>query len=203
MQVVRAHFRPEFLNRVDEIILFNRLRREDMGAIVDIQVKRLQKLLEDRKITLRLDAKARDWLAAKGYDPTYGARPLKRVMQKELQDTLAERLLAGEIIDGATSKFRPTPRASSSTASRRIATRRRRCCERWGTRNKTAHCHSRQAAGLTGNPAQIPGFIMALDSRSRFAPRERHLTPAALSSGSACPPRADRVRVRCGGALRR
>jgi ATP-dependent Clp protease ATP-binding subunit ClpB len=101
MQVVRAHFRPEFLNRVDEIILFNRLRREDMGAIVDIQVKRLQKLLEDRKITLRLDSKARDWLAAKGYDPTYGARPLKRVMQKELQDSLAERLLAGEIIDGA------------------------------------------------------------------------------------------------------
>ena len=102
MQVVRAHFRPEFLNRVDEIILFNRLRREDMGAIVDIQVKRLQKLLEDRKITLHLDSKARDWLAAKGYDPTYGARPLKRVMQKELQDALAERLLAGEIIDGAT-----------------------------------------------------------------------------------------------------
>ena len=101
MQVVRAHFRPEFLNRVDEIILFHRLRREDMGAIVDIQVKRLQKLLEDRKITLRLDAKARDWLAAKGYDPAYGARPLKRVMQKELQDPLAERLLAGEIIDGA------------------------------------------------------------------------------------------------------
>ncbi|MGD9539539.1 ATP-dependent chaperone ClpB [Methylocystis sp.] len=102
MQVVRAHFRPEFLNRVDEIILFNRLQREDMGAIVDIQVKRLQKLLEDRKITLHLDSKARDWLAAKGYDPTYGARPLKRVMQKELQDALAERLLAGEIIDGAT-----------------------------------------------------------------------------------------------------
>ncbi|MGJ0506944.1 MAG: ATP-dependent chaperone ClpB [Methylocystis sp.] len=102
MQVVRAHFRPEFLNRVDEIILFHRLRREDMGAIVDIQVKRLQKLLEDRKITLHLDTKARDWLAAKGYDPAYGARPLKRVMQKELQDALAERLLAGEIVDGAT-----------------------------------------------------------------------------------------------------
>ncbi len=101
MQVVRAHFRPEFLNRVDEIILFHRLAREDMGAIVDIQVKRLQKLLEDRKITLHLDAKARDWLAAKGYDPAYGARPLKRVMQKELQDALAERLLAGEIVDGA------------------------------------------------------------------------------------------------------
>jgi ATP-dependent Clp protease ATP-binding subunit ClpB len=102
MQVVRAHFRPEFLNRVDEIILFHRLRREDMGAIVDIQIKRLQKLLEDRKITLHLDAKAREWLAAKGYDPAYGARPLKRVMQKELQDALAERLLAGEIVDGAT-----------------------------------------------------------------------------------------------------
>ncbi|BDV33610.1 ATP-dependent chaperone ClpB [Methylocystis iwaonis] len=102
MAVVRSHFRPEFLNRVDEIILFHRLRREDMGAIVDIQIKRLQKLLEDRKITLHLDLKARDWLAAKGYDPAYGARPLKRVMQKELQDALAERLLAGDIIDGAT-----------------------------------------------------------------------------------------------------
>ena len=101
MQVVRAHFRPEFLNRVDEIILFHRLRREDMGAIVDIQFARLAKLLEDRKITLEPDAKARDWLAHKGYDPAYGARPLKRVMQKELQDALAERLLAGEIKDGA------------------------------------------------------------------------------------------------------
>jgi ATP-dependent Clp protease ATP-binding subunit ClpB len=101
MQVVRSHFRPEFLNRVDEIILFHRLRREDMGAIVDIQVKRLLKLLEDRKITLHLDAKARDWLANKGYDPAYGARPLKRVLQKELQDALAERILAGDIVDGA------------------------------------------------------------------------------------------------------
>ncbi|PPD46091.1 MAG: ATP-dependent chaperone ClpB [Methylocystis sp.] len=101
MSVVRSHFRPEFLNRVDEIILFHRLRREDMGAIVDIQFKRLQRLLEDRKITLHSDGKARDWLAAKGYDAAYGARPLKRVMQKELQDALAERLLAGEIVDGA------------------------------------------------------------------------------------------------------
>ena len=101
MQVVRAHFRPEFLNRVDEIILFHRLRREDMGAIVDIQFARLAKLLEDRKIVLEPDVKARDWLAARGYDPAYGARPLKRVMQKELQDALAERLLAGEIADGA------------------------------------------------------------------------------------------------------
>ena len=101
MQVVRAHFRPEFLNRVDEIILFHRLRREDMGAIVDIQFARLAKLLEDRKITIEPDAKARDWLAQRGYDPAYGARPLKRVIQKELQDALAERLLAGEIKDGA------------------------------------------------------------------------------------------------------
>ena len=102
MQVVRSHFRPEFLNRIDEIILFHRLRREDMGAIVEIQFKRLQKLLDDRNITLAPDAKARDWLAAKGYDPAYGARPLKRVMQKELQDALAEMMLAGEISDGST-----------------------------------------------------------------------------------------------------
>jgi ATP-dependent Clp protease ATP-binding subunit ClpB len=101
MQVVRSRFRPEFLNRIDEIILFHRLRREDMGAIVDIQFRRLANLLEDRKIVLEPDAKARDWLAARGYDPAYGARPLKRVMQKELQDALAERLLAGEIVDGA------------------------------------------------------------------------------------------------------
>jgi ATP-dependent Clp protease ATP-binding subunit ClpB len=102
MQVVRAHFRPEFLNRVDEIILFHRLRREDMGAIVNIQFGRLQKLLDDRKIALAPDQKARDWLAAKGYDPAYGARPLKRVFQKELQDALAELLLSGEIADGST-----------------------------------------------------------------------------------------------------
>ncbi|MFY9628855.1 MAG: AAA family ATPase, partial [Methylocystis sp.] len=101
MQVVRSHFRPEFLNRVDEIILFHRLRREDMGAIVDIQFGRLSKLLEDRKIVLEPDARARDWLAQRGYDPAYGARPLKRVFQKELQDALAERLLAGAIPDGA------------------------------------------------------------------------------------------------------
>jgi len=102
MAVVRGHFRPEFLNRVDEIILFHRLRREDMGAIVDIQFKRLAKLLEDRKITLALDAKGRQWLADKGYDPAYGARPLKRAIQKSVQDPLAQMLLAGDIADGAT-----------------------------------------------------------------------------------------------------
>jgi ATP-dependent Clp protease ATP-binding subunit ClpB len=105
MSVVRAHFRPEFLNRVDEIILFHRLRREDMGDIVDIQLRRLNRLLEDRKIALSLDAKARLWLAEKGYDPTYGARPLKRVIQKWVQDPLAQLLLAGEIRDGAQVKL--------------------------------------------------------------------------------------------------
>ena len=94
MQVVRAHFRPEFLNRLDDIILFHRLKRSEMGAIVDIQLKRLQKLLDDRKITLDLDESARNWLAAKGYDPVYGARPLKRVIQREVQDPLAEKILA-------------------------------------------------------------------------------------------------------------
>jgi ATP-dependent Clp protease ATP-binding subunit ClpB len=105
MGVVRGHFRPEFLNRVDEIILFHRLRREDMGAIVDIQFKRLQRLLEERKIKLSLEAKGRQWLADKGYDPTYGARPLKRVIQKWVQDPLAQMLLAGEILDGANVKI--------------------------------------------------------------------------------------------------
>jgi ATP-dependent Clp protease ATP-binding subunit ClpB len=100
MAMVRAHFRPEFLNRIDEIILFHRLQKSEMGRIVEIQFGRLQKLLEERKITLTLDAAARDWLAAKGWDPAYGARPLKRVIQRSLQDPLAEMLLAGEIRDG-------------------------------------------------------------------------------------------------------
>jgi ATP-dependent Clp protease ATP-binding subunit ClpB len=100
MADVRAHFRPEFLNRVDEIILFHRLKREHMGRIVDIQVERLQKLLEDRKIAIALDARAREWLAEKGYDPAYGARPLKRVIQKHVQDPLAELILSGQIKDG-------------------------------------------------------------------------------------------------------
>jgi ATP-dependent Clp protease ATP-binding subunit ClpB len=100
MGMVRAHFRPEFLNRVDEIILFHRLQKSEMGRIVEIQFSRLQKLLEDRKITLILDAAARDWLAAKGWDPAYGARPLKRVIQRNLQDPLAEMILAGDVQDG-------------------------------------------------------------------------------------------------------
>ncbi|SFB79479.1 ATP-dependent Clp protease ATP-binding subunit ClpB [Bosea sp. CRIB-10] len=102
MGVVRHAFRPEFLNRIDDIILFHRLRRSDMGAIVDIQMARLAKLLVDRKITLDLSEEARDWLAEKGYDPAYGARPLKRVIQKSVQDPLAELLLSGAIRDGET-----------------------------------------------------------------------------------------------------
>src|SRR5205823_12026748 len=91
---------PEFLNRVDEIILFHRLKKTEMGRIVDIQIARLQKLLDDRKIVIKLDASARDWLADKGWDPAYGARPLKRVIQKSVQDPLAELILAGTIKDG-------------------------------------------------------------------------------------------------------
>jgi len=97
MGEVRSHFRPEFLNRVDEIILFHRLKREEMGAIVDIQLKRLVDLLSERKITLELDDDARDWLANKGYDPVYGARPLKRAIQKYVQDPLAEQILSGQV----------------------------------------------------------------------------------------------------------
>jgi ATP-dependent Clp protease ATP-binding subunit ClpB len=100
MGEVRRAFRPEFLNRVDEIILFHRLKRDNMGSIVDIQIKRLAKLLEERKITIALDAKARDWLADKGYDPAYGARPLKRAIQKAVQDPLAELILSGKVKDG-------------------------------------------------------------------------------------------------------
>ena len=99
---VRTKFRPEFLNRLDEIILFERLKREQMTAIVDIQLERLEALLAERKITLELDDAAKTWLANKGYDPAYGARPLKRVIQRYVQDPLAEMILAGTVLDGQT-----------------------------------------------------------------------------------------------------
>ncbi|MBW8298965.1 MAG: ATP-dependent chaperone ClpB [Hydrogenophaga sp.] len=102
MDVVKASFRPEFLNRVDEIILFHRLRRAEMGTIVDIQLKRLVALLAERKITIDLRPDAREWLADKGYDPVYGARPLKRVIQKFVQDPMAEQILSGAIPDAST-----------------------------------------------------------------------------------------------------
>ncbi|QGY02740.1 ATP-dependent chaperone ClpB [Methylobacterium mesophilicum SR1.6/6] len=109
MGVVRGHFRPEFLNRVDEIILFHRLARSEMGAIVEIQLGRLQRLLDDRKITLEVDEDAKNWLADKGYDPAYGARPLKRVIQKNVQDPLAELVLSGRVHDGETVPVRLGP----------------------------------------------------------------------------------------------
>ena len=102
MEAVRAHFRPEFLNRLDEIIIFDRLAREDMAGIVSIQLGRLEKRLAGRKIGIELDEDARGWLAERGYDPAYGARPLKRVIQKALEDPLAELILGGSISDGET-----------------------------------------------------------------------------------------------------
>ncbi len=102
MEIVRGHFRPEFLNRLDEIILFHRLAQQHMGAIVDIQVARVQKLLADRKVTLTLSDAAREWLGRTGYDPVYGARPLKRAIQRHVQDPLADMILKGEVPDGVT-----------------------------------------------------------------------------------------------------
>jgi len=100
MDAVRAHFRPEFLNRLDETIIFDRLGRGDMGGIVEIQLARLAARLSGRKIALDLDDAAKLWLAEEGYDPVFGARPLKRVLQRALQDPLAEMLLAGDLSEG-------------------------------------------------------------------------------------------------------
>ncbi|MEO1170391.1 MAG: ATP-dependent chaperone ClpB [Pseudomonadota bacterium] len=105
METVRGHFRPEFLNRLDEIILFHRLSQAHMAPIVDIQVARVQKLLDDRKVEIELTDKAREWLGRVGYDPVYGARPLKRAVQKYLQDPLADAILRGDIADGMTVKI--------------------------------------------------------------------------------------------------
>ena len=109
MRAVRDRFRPEFLNRLDEVVLFRRLAREDMASIVDIQLERLRRLLEDRKLRLELDESAREWLAEAGYDPTYGARPLKRVIQRNLQDQLANLLLEGRVSDGDTLRVTAGP----------------------------------------------------------------------------------------------
>ena len=109
MDAVRAAFRPEFLNRLDEILVFRRLSRDDMTGIVDIQLSRLRKLLEDRKIVLEVDDEAKRWLADAGYDPVYGARPLKRAVQRELQNPLAEMILRGEVRDGDIIRVTATP----------------------------------------------------------------------------------------------
>ena len=116
MNVVRSHFRPEFLNRLDEIVLFRRLAKRDMGSIVQIQLGRLRQLLEDRKITLELDKSATDWLAEAGYDPVYGARPLKRVIQRNLQDRLAGLLLEGKVADGSRVQVTAGPEGLELTA---------------------------------------------------------------------------------------
>ena len=102
MEIVRSAFRPEFLNRLDEIILFHRLFPENMGGIVDIQLKGLERLLEDRGMMLDVNDDGRTWLAEKGYDPVYGARPLKRTIQKSLQNPIAGLILEGKLLDGAT-----------------------------------------------------------------------------------------------------
>jgi ATP-dependent Clp protease ATP-binding subunit ClpB len=104
MDVVRASFRPEFLNRLDEVLLFHRLTRENMTHIVDIQLERLRAMLADRKIVLDIDEDALVWLGNAGYDPVYGARPLKRVIQRSLQNALATMILEGRIEDGDTVK---------------------------------------------------------------------------------------------------
>ena len=104
MNIVRSAFRPEFLNRLDEILLFHRLSQEQMAAIVDIQIARLASRLADREIVLEVDDAAAEWLGRHGYDPTYGARPLKRVIQRYLENTLATMVLNGDIGDGATVK---------------------------------------------------------------------------------------------------
>jgi len=109
MDLVRRHFRPEFLNRIDEIILFKRLGRAQMDSIVTIQLARLEKLLADRRLTLSLDPGALHWLGDKGYDPVYGARPLKRVIQRELQNPLAQQILEGRVQDGASVHITATP----------------------------------------------------------------------------------------------
>ncbi len=121
MEAVRQHFRPEFLNRLDEIVLFRRLQRSDMATIVAIQLKRLEKLLGDRQIKLDLDRAGVDWLAAEGYDPVYGARPLKRVIQRSLQNTLAGMILEGGIKDGDTVHVTAGPEGLAITTSLAMA----------------------------------------------------------------------------------
>ena len=102
MDIVRSHFRPEFLNRLDEILMFRRLSRDNMSAIVTVQLQHLRNLLADRKITLDISKAALEWLGDAGFDPVYGARPLKRVIQRTLQNTLAQDILSGKILDGQT-----------------------------------------------------------------------------------------------------
>jgi ATP-dependent Clp protease ATP-binding subunit ClpB len=105
LDAVKGHFRPEFINRIDEVVVFEPLTRKDIAAVVDLQLKRLTKLLTEKRMTIELTPKAREFLAEAGYDPTYGARPLKRAIQKYLQDPLALKILGGELVPGDTVKI--------------------------------------------------------------------------------------------------
>ena len=122
LEVMRQSFRPEFLNRVDEIVVFHALARAELRRIVEVQLGRLRKRLEDRKITLALTPKAIDYLAEHGYDPSYGARPLKRLVQRELDTALARKILAGEIRDGSQVKIDANPRGLEITSTSAAAT---------------------------------------------------------------------------------
>ncbi|MPN21654.1 Chaperone protein ClpB [bioreactor metagenome] len=109
MNVVRKAFRPEFLNRLDEIVMFSPLSREDLAAIVDINLARINRRLADRRISVEVSDAGRQWLANRGYDPVYGARPLRRLLQNTVEDQLARKVLGGEITDGQTVQFGVTP----------------------------------------------------------------------------------------------
>jgi len=102
MDAVKSHFKPEFLNRIDELIIFHSLGLDQIKAIVEIQIKKLEKRLSERRLQFKMTEKAREWLAKEGYDPAYGARPLKRLIQKEIQDKLAMRILEGKFKEGST-----------------------------------------------------------------------------------------------------
>jgi ATP-dependent Clp protease ATP-binding subunit ClpB len=121
MDQLRQHFRPEFLNRVDEIVIFEPLKKKDMGKIVEIQLRRLEKLLADKNLTLSLSEAAKSFLAERGFDPTYGARPLKRTIQRELQDPLALKVLKGELVPGDSIRVEGGPDALRFTKVKRAA----------------------------------------------------------------------------------
>ena len=178
MEAVRAAFRPEFLNRLDEILLFRRLSRDDMVGIVDIQLRQLQKLLDDRKVTLEIDAEAKKWLANAGYDPVYGARPLKRVIQRELQNPLAEKILAGEIRDGDTVRVTASPLGLLLRAA--------------GARRRSRGPTPRRAVNLGLGATAYERFSPTGDQDLRHARVSRLLFDPRLSPSQRCPVPMDR-----------
>ncbi|MEK9536337.1 MAG: AAA family ATPase, partial [Aquiluna sp.] len=117
LEMVRSSFKPEFLNRLDDVVIFDALSKEELGSIVDLQVEKLMVRLESKRVTLGVTPAARLWLAEHGYDPVYGARPLRRLMQREIDDRLANALLAGEVSDGSTVRVDPEVDGKSLTLS--------------------------------------------------------------------------------------